>query len=348
MIPKIIIKIFYISLFFKGGTMMSNNPKISVIVPVYNSEQYLSLCLDSLLNQTYKNIELILIDDGSNDNSYRIMEKYKKSYPKIIKIYKQENKGIGYTRNRGLELVSGSYLTFCDNDDIVEKDYFETFINENDNNYDILVGGYLRKSYQGKILFKRKLKNKELSLYIQQACWGKLYKTDFIRKNKLKFLETKIADEFYFNIIAYNLTDKIKILKETKYHWMYNKKSLSNTCNKKLNYVDELISNLELIDRKLSGMEIRNWEIIKYFYLRTIIYYILFSCKGVSKEKIEKAYDDMFNWLSINEREYHKNKYIGIFKNSGEQLSVKIVISGILLLQRMKLAKFAIYAYSKI
>lgn len=326
---------------------MNDNPKISIIVPVYNSEKYLSVCIDSLLNQTYENIEIIAIDDGSTDNSLEILRNYEKNNSNI-KVYTQENHGVGYTRNMGLSYVTGEYFTFSDNDDYMEPDYLETFIKNNDNDYDILVSGYLRKNYNGKILFSRKLSDKPLSMYIQQGCWGKLYKTSFIKENNLFFTNSKIADEFYFNVIGYNLTNKIKILNTTKYHWMYNDESLSNTDNKKLNYVDELLSVLERIDCKLKETQINDIELINYFYLRTVIYYLLFSCKKVEKSKILESYNKMFGWLEEKNKKIYKNSYIGLLKKSGEQFSVRIIIFLFVLLKKIKLDKIAIILYSKI
>lgn len=326
---------------------LKKKPKISIIIPVYNSEKYLSFCLESILKQTYKNFEIIAIDDGSVDKSLDILKDYEKKY-KNIRVYHQENKGVGKTRNKGLTYVTGEYFTFCDNDDYLEEDYLESFISANDKNYDILVSGYIRKSYSGKVLFTRKLDDKPLSLYIQQACWGKLYKTDFIKQNNICFLDSKIADEFYFNVISYNKTNKIKILPTTKYHWMFNDDSLSNTDNKKLNYVDELLDNLEIIDNKLSDIKEKDYELIQYFYLRTIIYYLLFSCKKVPKNKIYSSYSKMFSWLDKKGINYSKNKYLSIIENNGEQTSVKWIIHIFLLLRKLHLIRVFLYIFSKI
>ena len=90
--------------------------KVSVIVPVYNSEVYLSMCIDSIINQTYKNLEIILIDDGSTDNSLKICNDYEKKDNRI-KVFHQENKGVSAARNLGLSLSQGEYITFVDSDD---------------------------------------------------------------------------------------------------------------------------------------------------------------------------------------------------------------------------------------
>lgn len=102
--------------------------KISIIIPVYNSEKYLDKCLTSLINQTHKNIEIIAVNDGSTDNSEKILKQYQKQCPDIIKIYTWENHGIGATRNKGLELATGDYIGFVDSDDYVEVNMYSELL----------------------------------------------------------------------------------------------------------------------------------------------------------------------------------------------------------------------------
>ena len=104
-------------------------PLISVIVPVYNVEEYLPKCLESIINQTYKNLEIILVDDGSTDNSGIICEDYAEK-DKRIKVVHQTNLGISAARNAGLDLCSGDYITFVDSDDYIECDEIEVLVDQ--------------------------------------------------------------------------------------------------------------------------------------------------------------------------------------------------------------------------
>lgn len=315
--------------------------KISVIIPVYNAEKYLENCINSIFNQNYKNYEIILVNDGSTDNSLSICEKLKKESNKV-KIINQKNSGVATTRNKGLLEATGDYIIFMDNDDIISEDFFNKFLEENDNDYDIIIGGYVRETYEGKKIFERKLMNDDVAPYIQLACWGKLYKASYIKK--FSFLESPIADDFYFNVLAYNSGAKIKVISYIGYHWLYNGESLSNTKNKNLKYTEDLIYVLDTIKKDVNDSS----DILEYFYLRSIIYYLLFACKSVSMKKIKKSYDYMFNWLKEINKKYYKNKYIGIFKNNSEQLSVKIAIRVFIFLQKIHLIKFFLFIYSKI
>ena len=99
--------------------------KVSIIVPVYNVEKYLDKCLKSLVNQTLKDIEIIVVNDGTKDNSQKIVDKYVKKYPKLVKSYIKENGGLSSARNYGLKYVNGEFISFIDSDDWVRKDMFE-------------------------------------------------------------------------------------------------------------------------------------------------------------------------------------------------------------------------------
>ena len=103
---------------------MQKKKKISIIIPVYNVEKYLSRCLESVINQSYKNIEIIIVNDGSTDNSFDICNKYKKKDKRVILI-DQNNQGLSGARNTGLKHATGEYICFIDSDDYVEKDYVE-------------------------------------------------------------------------------------------------------------------------------------------------------------------------------------------------------------------------------
>lgn len=118
--------------------------KVTLIVPVYNVEKYLRRCLDSLLNQTYDNIEILCVNDCSPDNSQDILEEYEKA-GRIKVIVNDENLGLGKSRERALNKSTGNYVMFIDSDDYIAADYVEKYINAmKHGDYDIVIGGYTR------------------------------------------------------------------------------------------------------------------------------------------------------------------------------------------------------------
>ena len=177
-------------------------PKVSVIVPVYNVEKYLKQCLDSIVNQTYKNLEIIIVNDGTKDNSMKLVEEYLQD--KRIKVINKKNGGLGSARNRGIEEATGDYISFVDSDDYIDLNMYEKLINVirgeeiiifNHSRFDDITGEIVKKNYTKESKMK-KLEKRINYLYsnIENSCWNKIYKADFIKKNKfyIKTAENKI------------------------------------------------------------------------------------------------------------------------------------------------------------
>lgn len=159
--------------------------KVSIIIPVYNVEKYLERCIDSILNNTYNNFEIILINDGSKDNSQEILERYYDKYPDKIIIKQQENQGPAQARNVGLEIATGEYIMFVDSDDFVQKDYIENYIKVlKEDDYDVVLGGYY-KSDDNKTLYTICLQDEPWSKYMIMGPYTKLYKKSFLTRKIL-------------------------------------------------------------------------------------------------------------------------------------------------------------------
>lgn len=188
--------------------------KISIIVPVYNVENYLDKCLESIVNQLYKELEIILIDDGSKDKSYLICKKWEKKDCRI-KVIHQSNRGVSAARNVGLEIATGNYIAFVDPDDIISRDMFSSMIkNMQDNGADIVACGVAERFLnQEERIYKKgenpiKLNKKEsinralmLSDDIGGVVWDKLWKRDVIKNIRFDE-ELAIAEDRLFVIAA--------------------------------------------------------------------------------------------------------------------------------------------------
>ena len=210
------------------------NDKVSIIIPIYNAKDYIERCLGSIFNQTYKNIEIIAINDGSKDNSLKILKKLSVNNNNL-KIIDQKNAGVAKVRNRGIKEAKGKYIMFIDNDDYIDEDYVENYINRiKKDDLDIVIGGYERIDNDGKVLVRTIPSNTPIGKYTIVAPWAKMYKLDFLKKNNIEFLSTNIGEDIYFNLKAMNLTNKIDFIDNIGYKWFYNKKSISNTIHKKI------------------------------------------------------------------------------------------------------------------
>lgn len=224
-------------------------PLISVIVPVYNVEKYVGKCLDSIRKQTYQNLELIIVDDGSNDSSGKICENYAKQ-DKRIRVIHQRNSGISKTRNIGVQESNGTYMTFVDSDDYVEESYIKTlYQNLTKNNCEISIVKHFIE-YQNKTLDTSTKSYKVLDshecltklLYdndIDTSLWGKLYTRDLFKD--IYFPEGRIFED---HSIFYKLVLKAnKICLESKPLYHYRKLNHESITSSRFN-----IAKLDLID----------------------------------------------------------------------------------------------------
>ena len=187
-----------------------SNPKISIIIPVYNSEKYLSECLDSIVNQTLKEIEIICVNDGSTDNSLSILKEYT-SKDKRIKIIDKENEGQGYARKCGLDIANGKYILFCDSDDYyAELTAFEELYNYIENvKSDVVLFDFIQKNvidksidyktnykYPKDVLLKKRWSNREIFSYLDIDNLFIFYVTFWCKLYSKKFLDS--YDDWYF------------------------------------------------------------------------------------------------------------------------------------------------------
>lgn len=292
--------------------------KVSIIIPVYNAADSIEKCISSVENQTYKNIEILAINDGSTDNSINILRKLEKKNNNII-IIDKKNEGVAYTRNLGIKKATGDYIMFIDNDDYIDSDYVEVYVNEIlECDYDIVIGGYRRENNEGKIINKQLLIESEWSKYVVLAPWAKLYKRDFLLKNKIEFLSYGIGEDVYFNLLAYSKSPKIKIINSIKYVWYFNNNSVSNTKQRGLK---KEINIFFLLDKIVAFVDM-NDKNINYFFERYIVWYLLFSGKQASKKQFQKLYNKSRKWLNDN----HVKKNVKIFKLKGEVFKIKITV----------------------
>lgn len=191
--------------------------KISVIIPVYGVEKYIKQCLETIVNQTYKNLEIIIVNDGTEDKSIEIIEKNFKD--ERIKIITKINGGISSARNRGLKEATGDYISFIDSDDYIELNLYERVIQEIDKE-ELLIFNYSRY-YEKENCLKHKILNmkeiekipKELLFRnINGECWNKIYQTKFLRKEKIKFIEGIVYEDIVWGIETLHKAKNIKLI----------------------------------------------------------------------------------------------------------------------------------------
>ena len=316
---------------------------VSIIIPCFNCEKYIDKCLKSILNQTYKNFEILLYNDGSSDGTLKILKEYEEQYD-FIKLYDQKNIGVSKTRNKSIFDASGDYIMFIDNDDYIESDYVETFVKNCFDN-DIVIGGYLRINQENKILKKMSLKDCEWSKYMVMSPWSKLYKRSFLISNNIQFLDNNIGEDVYFNMLAYSLTKKIKTIDYAGYNWYYNDLSVSNSKQKQMNNI-EVMTLIQNMYDELNKLDKLNDEYVEYFFVRYIVWYLLFSSRKSDFKIIKLRYNELFSFLKRNFPKFVKNKNISFFKPIGETILNRLIIKLFIILYRMNLGLFFLKIYS--
>lgn len=234
-----------------------NNCEISIIIPVYNAEKYITKCIKSIQEQSFKDYELILINDGSTDKTLDVIQKMGK-LPQKTKIITIKNSGVGVARNTGLQYAMGNYITFIDSDDYIEKDYLESLY-QNATKYkaDIAAGNffYVRNNEKIKNNLIRtgmieKIDSKTLYQYffenIGASVWAKLYKKEFIKNQK--FSTAKMGEDLFFNLrgILSNKSCKIYIFDKPIYDYMDNMNSSSY--KKNLSLIEDWKKEIQLIE----------------------------------------------------------------------------------------------------
>jgi glycosyltransferase involved in cell wall biosynthesis len=320
--------------------------KISIIVSVYNTEKYVEKCIESLINQTYKNIEIILIEDGSEDRSKDILKKYE-SNKKCIVSYNDGNKGLAYSRNKGMGIATGNYIGFIDSDDYVSEDYYEKMMNSIiENNSDISICDM-------KLIYENENNREVISKCCEEewnliniinngmvasAC-NKLFKAELIKK--YQFAVGKVNEDIAVVIPTLVNAKKISYVNDCYYNYVQRNNSIQNSSfsEKRFDIFEAVDTTLERISKSKYFEEIK--EALIYNQLIVLLIYIIpkekrfFYRRHILKQfnKLSKKYEirknkNFWHFLDCVGRK-HKLYYKLLLKLecSGLYLAANILIS---------------------
>lgn len=278
----------------------SINPLISIVCPVYNSSSTISNCIDSILLSTQKDLEIIIVDDGSTDNSKSIIEWYMKEYDGIIKYYYQENQGVSFARNEGIKHVTGEYTSFVDSDDCVHPRMFEELLNacvknntpiaisktiliDKDENIKIVLDIPNKNNKESIVLtydemMNSKEKNDSPNIYFV-AVWNKIIKSDLVKKHL--FPPFNHYEDIAYTRTIYSYCDKFSFVFDAYYIWDQRKRKTEGTESTR-NYVTETSESKNELNKKyfnaiLFGYEYGNIDkkdYLSYDVIRDIFSYL--------------------------------------------------------------------------
>lgn len=310
------------------------NKKISVIIPVYNVEKYIRQCLESVINQTYKSLEIIVVNDGTKDDSMKIVEEY--LFDKRIKVINKENGGISSARNKGIEEVTGDYIHFLDSDDWININLYEQLI-KNITDEDIIIFNHAEYDENNKLIKSvRKIKNgKKLENLersgefigsVPSGCFIKLYKKEYLIMNNFKFNESlKIYEDFYWNIMTIASTQKIRYIDIVGAY--YRMKRENSLINSKYN-IFEINQYKRLIVKKLKEELKKN---IDELIIKKIKFYIM-KLEIDTGEKTEEYWKKIFiedikyfmsNNTNVLDKKFYKKEIRDILKKNYKKIEIK-------------------------
>lgn len=308
--------------------------KVSVIIPVYNAEKTVGRCLDSIIQQTSSEWEVIAINDGSKDNSEKILREYEEKEHERIRVFTQNNSGVTKTRERGIREAKGQYIMFVDNDDYLEPDYIDVFLSEIEKgDYDVVVGGYRRVDDRKKILFQYTPVTNWMQYSILTP-WARIIKKEILVKNDIHFFDYKMGEDIYFNMRLFYITKKVKRINYIGYNWYYNESSVSNTTHKGFQKVYDPRVVLDKVDEAIEHSRERLYQL---WYVKWVVWYLCFSGRGATSQSFMEEERKLFDWL----KEKEINCYFPLFSTDvkGEPLRNKLIIVIFLMLKKFHLLK---------
>ena len=291
--------------------------ELSIIVPIYNVEDYLEECLKSLYNIKNIKLEIILVNDGSKDNSFKIMEKFKEIYPEKTVLINKENGGLSSARNAGMKAAVGEYISFIDSDDFIDVDEFEKFFKEGQKDkLDVMVGNmrYYTPEKTGDSLFRSDVvKNSGIvngidffwNLFQKPKCFREevvddIYKREFLVKNNIWFNENIVHEDSEFTPLVYLKAEKVKYIGRAFYFYRQRTGSIMNKVSEKSIVSLESICEKFFIECKnldsIKGKEVLSSLILSFY---SVVVYKRYNGAGDWK-RVHKRYKELYRELKNN------------------------------------------------
>lgn len=300
--------------------------KISVIIPVYNAERYLKECFDSILSQTFENYEMIVVNDGSTDNSYKIIEEYKEKYSDKFIVLNQENSGQSTARNNALKFVNGKYIAYIDADDYVNDDYLEVLYNEAEKQKsELVICSYNEVTDDRKIINNRNSEDWKiefdngLSHIFQYCACAKLYATEMLKRYDILFEEGEKMEDNAYGILTNSLAKNPVALSYSGYQYRIHENSTMGqiklvgvSTKKKMQKFP--FNGIENAIKKVKDIRGEEYDkVLEFIIFKTLAGY-LYVFSGKSSKEDQKYIVDYSNRI-IKQYfpNYKRNKYLKLF-----------------------------------
>lgn len=310
---------------------MNHIPELSIIIPVYNVEEQLPSCLESVINQSFKDTEILVIDDASSDNSAEIVRKYAQKYKNIKPVFFDRNTGVGHIRNYGIELSKGRYIGFVDSDDWIDLEYYHKLLGaiKRDRSqiaicgikteYNNFKSCKIRYKYcfhnciDNAIALKLLTKSQGYDCYITPIVNNKIYDGEFLRKRNISFNNNRSFQDDYFSFFALLQASLISLVPDIYYHYYQRESSTTHIFSKSL--VDDCISTLVQIRSELEFQNILcTYEKEYYAYVERLIVSLLDMLVRKEPNVITQKKYLKYIWASFA-KQFQMNKIIDYIDN---------------------------------
>lgn len=342
---------------------------VSIIVPIYKVEEYLSQCIDSILYQTYSDLEIILVDDGSPDNCGSICEEYAKK-DKRIKVIHKENQGLGMARNTGLEYAKGEFIYFVDSDDWLEPNAIECLVKyQKEYDADIVMCNYDKRDDLHKVLYQYRIVNnvkiysnlKEIEenvfwpmigqpayvcqdFTINMCVWTNLYRRELIEQNKIRFLSERdyLSEDICFNLQYLLQCNTAVMIPQSLYCYRYNPNSLTNRYKG-----DEYLKACKLYLKvgswadSAKNQSVRDYRVQRFFITKVRELLFRLCCSNISFKEKKHLVENIVNDTYLQEtlREYPLENYILKYRIPAQLMKHRCKILIIIMFGLLKKAK---------
>lgn len=299
--------------------------KVSIIVPVYNVEKYLDKCLNSLVNQTLKEIEIIVVNDGTKDNSQKIIDQYKEKYPDKVFAYLKENGGLSSARNYGLKKAKGQYVAFVDSDDFVDVNMYDKMYSKaKEYDFDLVCCDFneIREGKQKQCSCKIKedlLNPNHIKMAMEDfypSAWNKIYKNSLLKTTRTFFKEAIWFEdvEFIYRLLPFVST--IGVVHENFYQYLIREGSITSTNDLRIyHYIENWNGLIDFYKEKNLYDEYK--ELLEYNYVRYLYATFIKTAAKFDKNEYRKAVKKAIYNVKYHFPDYKKNVFInkGGFKN---------------------------------
>ena len=292
--------------------------KVSVIIPVYNCEKYLQRCLNSILEQTYRNFEVICINDCSTDKSQKILEEYQDKYMDLIKIFSNQiNLGAGKTREKGIAVSKSEYIMFVDSYDFVDKDWMERYVLEieSQENLDMIIGGFTLSDEKKDV--PQVVPDNEYSIFMYPSSCTRIYRKKFLEEKNINYGGVyRIEDNYWCVMIALS-NPNYKIINDVGYHYWNNPQSVTRNTRGKDNCAEkeyEVLHNT--IYNKIDFSKITTFQkhMIEYMFVSNTFVCLLTYNRRCGIKCMKEKYDYSIKNLKKYFPDFEKNPLLCLGK----------------------------------